>query len=911
MAMAALLEAQAELRGLSSAPDGERHEALRLRAAAALDAAQTARGGVRASDVEALLLKPPWRSARIGAAALRAGPASDAADGEGAWDVMACRQRLCAARPHASRLLCWLDERAAALEPYRRLSEARHMPWADASVRATVAAVRRGRAQLGRAPTVLVADGSLGVEASAAAAAGARVLVCESNRFAATAIAQVAHFHGVGHAVTVLPVSLEDYCSSRGQLTGAKAGAAGAACPDVVVLSPLLDQSGCDRRIIPAARAVARWREAVAASPAWLVPERVRVLGAAGCLSAGVVCGVDLRPLDAARWTGPALAVSAELEEGGVLLSPFEPIVELDLRSAGCGAVLDDREVVFCLHDAGVSAGRNRCFNAIVLDLGIDWRVDARGEAEAGAPTVRTPHKRAVQFLEPLALPPPTRRVCVSARCNGVRLWFTHAEPLLGTLAAAATPLSPSAPLDWWGRLLIQQWHYAMLRDDPRNEAYAAALARAAAQLSCGAGGGAAASIALDVGCGSGLLSLLLARAGGPRVVGIEILQGLSDLGRRCVEANGAGAQVEIVRSEAARLCSAPPPGAPRASLLLAELMDGGGLGESLLGLAAAARRGGMLEPGALMLPRRLRVWATLVELHRCGTALDSAELMPSLLSGVALHPWLHFRHQSSYSAIDLAAAEYAPLSAEALVYEALVGDEPPPDATLTLRATGGGVANAVVWVWEADLDDSGAPPLTNAPWAPRTHWRQAVRLVPEPRAVREGDEVRLSVATGGGRELAFEIRTSDGGGAPQPLEERPHVRRSTRGASSETPAASSVARASSGTGVPATTPVTLVGGAPGASSPCSGGRWLSRSGFRGRRAPTPSLPRVLPGPDGDWLAALKNTEFTAARFGLQPTGCADSVRFCEAALDIAAQPAMLGVSAAEAQQAVRVLYAN
>ena len=33
-------------------------------------------------------------------------------------------------------------------------------------------------------------------------------------------------------------------------------------------------------------------------------------------------------------------------------------------------------------------------------------------------------------------------------------------------------------------------------------------------------------------------------------------------------------------------------------------------------------------------------------------------------------------------------------------------------------RRQASGEANAVVWVWEADLDDSGTPPLTNAPWA-------------------------------------------------------------------------------------------------------------------------------------------------------------------------------------------------
>ena len=119
-----LAAAFATLRDLPE-PDGEAHERRRREAALALDAAQ-ALGGVKADAVDPVLLKPPWRSERVCAAAARAsGPGDDA------WDVDACRRRLCGVRPRAGPLLSWLDERAEALEPYRRLSEARHAPWAE------------------------------------------------------------------------------------------------------------------------------------------------------------------------------------------------------------------------------------------------------------------------------------------------------------------------------------------------------------------------------------------------------------------------------------------------------------------------------------------------------------------------------------------------------------------------------------------------------------------------------------------------------------------------------------------------------------------------------------------------------------------------------------------------------------
>ena len=85
-------------------------------------------------------------------------------------------------------------------------------------------------------------------------------------------------------------------------------------------------------------------------------------------------------------------------------------------------------------------------------------------------------------------------------------------------------------------------------------------------------------------------------------------------------------------------------------------------------------------RPDAAFVPRRLRVWATGVELRRCGTALDGCELLPSRLCGVDLSPWLSYRQQASYSSIDLRepSTEYTPLTQEWCVLEASLGDPPP-----------------------------------------------------------------------------------------------------------------------------------------------------------------------------------------------------------------------------------------
>ena len=67
----------------------------------------------------------------------------------------------------------------------------------------------------------------------------------------------------------------------------------------------------------------------------------------------------------------------------------------------------------------------------------------------------------------------------------------------------------------------------------------------------------------------------------------------------------------------------------------------------------------------------------------------------------MSLLPWLRFHETKSYVSIDLPAAEYTPLTPEALLFDATLGAAPPEDRTLKLPTIASGVANAVVWTWE------------------------------------------------------------------------------------------------------------------------------------------------------------------------------------------------------------------
>ena len=196
-ARSAFLRLQHELRdrraATSSATDDD---ALRMRTSAAFDIAIKSGVQFHADEVKVRLLRPPWSSSR-----LLPPPAAPST-------VADARAKLTSRIREAGPLLLYLG-RTDPLEAYRRLSEARHFAWAEAAIAATVSAVQCARARGFRTPRVLIAQGSLGAEAAAAAAAGGRVVVCEPNRFCASAIKAVVAAHHVAHAVEVVATDVE------------------------------------------------------------------------------------------------------------------------------------------------------------------------------------------------------------------------------------------------------------------------------------------------------------------------------------------------------------------------------------------------------------------------------------------------------------------------------------------------------------------------------------------------------------------------------------------------------------------------------------------------------------------------------------------------------------------------------
>ena len=126
-----------------------------------------------------------------------------------------------------------------------------------------------------------------------------------------------------------------------------------------------------------------------------------------------------------------------------------------------------------------------------------------------------------------------------------------------------------------------------MLRDAVRTESYKAALSHPVVRN----------ARVLDVGCGTGILSMFAASAGASAVVGVD-LSLMVEKARKIVEANGLSSTIELVRARLEDLDTLPG-GIGKVDIIVSEWMGYALLYESMLDSVLDARDK-YLAPGGL-----------------------------------------------------------------------------------------------------------------------------------------------------------------------------------------------------------------------------------------------------------------------------------------------------------------------
>lgn len=276
--------------------------------------------------------------------------------------------------------------------------------------------------------------------------------------------------------------------------------------------------------------------------------------------------------------------------------------------------------------------------------------------------------------------------------------------------------------------------HLAMLEDRPRVDAYLAALR---ARL----GGG---ERVLDLGTGSGVLTLAALRAGASSVRSVERDDAILEVARRVFAASGVADRVDPVHGLSSGVAASE-----RADLLVSEILGDKALNEGVLEYMADARTR-LCRDGAGVVPGRL-------EVRMVGA--QSGQYVGHVMQGIRQHLEGDMQVRAATYA-DVAprlltgsVARFDAARDRVLTEPVLVGDFDletlAPDAIAfsreaTLEVVEGGVLNGFFVWFTAQLAEGVT--LTNSPFEERTHWRQMRLHDFPPRTVQRGDRVRVAI---------------------------------------------------------------------------------------------------------------------------------------------------------------------
>jgi SAM-dependent methyltransferase len=309
------------------------------------------------------------------------------------------------------------------------------------------------------------------------------------------------------------------------------------------------------------------------------------------------------------------------------------------------------------------------------------------------------------------------------------------AQNLLTPADGAGAEISP-AP----GGFAPALSHHMLVRDSVRVMSYRRAISRHCAGRTV-----------VEIGCGSGLLSIFAAQAGARRVIAIEDSR-IADLAAEMFRANGVADRVELRRANSCDVSLDE-----RAEVLIHEVLGSDPFAENLLPFIEDARDR-LLAPGGRLIPAALEVCCVGFEvadrpyMDRRRSVAELAELEG--LYGLDFAPFRRALGEAEPGLFrrplgELGQEGFAPriLTDEARLYRLDFAPGSPlavePRRDLRLHARLAGSLGGVLIYFRAHLDEDTV--LSTSPWAPRTSWGWDARPLDELVAVEPGREVPIA----------------------------------------------------------------------------------------------------------------------------------------------------------------------
>jgi len=304
-----------------------------------------------------------------------------------------------------------------------------------------------------------------------------------------------------------------------------------------------------------------------------------------------------------------------------------------------------------------------------------------------------------------------------------------RAAELFGQALAAAPRHFPAwSLLDTIYRQAAPRWHFNMLNDTDRNEAYDTAIRTLIRP----------GDVVLDIGAGSGLLAMMAVRAGAAHVYSCERVGLLAKKAREIVAANGFADKITIIDKWSTDLVVGTDLPA-RADVVISEIVDNVLIGEGVVPSLKHAFEE-LAAPEARVIPRRGSVYVMPVECDMAanlGHVDKAAGFDVSAFNGFGAYGFISTKTKPE---------DFKALAEQQTAFSFDLGhkvvETVAEERTLRFEANTGGVLHgAVVWM-DLELDDEIT--LSSTPGGEWSHWLPAYYLTERPRRVEAGEEITV-----------------------------------------------------------------------------------------------------------------------------------------------------------------------
>ncbi|NWW70423.1 ANM7 methyltransferase, partial [Climacteris rufus] len=306
----------------------------------------------------------------------------------------------------------------------------------------------------------------------------------------------------------------------------------------------------------------------------------------------------------------------------------------------------------------------------------------------------------------------------------------------------------------------IARSRYAdMLHDKDRNVKYYQGIRAAVSRVKARG----EKAIVLDIGTGTGLLSMMAASAGADFCYAVEVFKPMANAAVKIVEKNGFSDKIKVINKHSTEVTVGPDGDMQcRANILVTELFDTELIGEGALPTYEHAHKY-LVQEGCEAVPHRATVYVQLVESKRMWSWKKLFPVHVEAEDGEKIIvPPSEMENCPGVSSVcdiqlnQMPSSDFTALSDVVTMFS--VDFSKPVQSASTcyrvqLEPVKSGKAQVVLSWWDIDMDPSGTINCTMAPyWVKptsalqwRDHWMQCVYFLPNEEPVLQGEKLYLT----------------------------------------------------------------------------------------------------------------------------------------------------------------------